>query len=64
MKSSFSPRKNKKSKIVDMNRSLKNKKLLKKKNNFNRSQIYNRSSPKGIERYRGQNEIFSYLMQN
>ena len=56
MKSSFSPRKTKKSKIVDINRSLKNKKFLKKKN-INRSQIYNRSSLKGIERYREQDEI-------
>ena len=51
MKSSFSPRKTKKSKMVDINHSLKNKKFLKKKN-INRSQIYNRSSLKGIERYK------------
>ena len=51
MKSSFSPRKNKKNKNIDINRTLK------KKNIFNRSQINNKSLLEDIGGYKEQNEI-------
>ena len=56
MKSSFSP-KHKRIKNLDVNRSFRNKKTLKKNNKFNLSQIYNRSSLKDLRRYRDQDEI-------
>ena len=46
MKSSFSLNNNKKIKSLDANNALKIKKVLKKKNKFNKSVIYNTSSLK------------------
>ena len=51
MKSSFSPRKNKKNKNIDINHTLK------KKNIFNRSQINNKSFLEDIGGYKEPNEI-------